>query len=82
MTSPAGSISTPRLSPSIANYTTNTSCHWKLRPFVGANGQSWHKTTVFRADRVLLRHFEDWCADRLTIRSGNTLYVYISKPLM
>ena len=74
ITSSHGMISSPRNASNMPFFPNNISCHWSFRPNSASNGQSWGKTTVFRAERIRMpkfvhEHYE-FCASRLVFRSG------------
>ena len=78
-TNAQGLISSPRNASNMPYYPAQTSCHWSFRPNAGASGQSWEKTTVFKADRIRIAkytwtwngHAHEWCGSALVVRSGN-----------
>ena len=74
ITSTHGMISSPRNASNMPFFPNNVSCHWSFRPNSVSNGQTWGKTTVFRAERIRLpkyvhEHYT-YCASRLIFQSG------------
>ena len=74
ITSTHGMISSPRNASNMPFFPNNVSCHWSFRPNSVSNGQSWGKTTVFRAERIRIPKYVhehiDYCASKLVFQSG------------